>query len=210
MPKVSEAHRAARRDQILDAAVACFLRRGVRATTMAEIIAESGMSAGAIYGYYDGKQALALAAMRREAAGAASDLETAADTQAISPSQILRMISGSLAQRTSSPALIVQMWGEAASDPEFEQIVAAAFTELGAMFAGPLTRWAQETHSLEPAAAAEWSATIQPAMLGLLQGLILQQALAPNFKRDDYLASIDLLVHPTVTTRTHPGPKSAR
>ena len=50
MPKVSEQHREARRDQIVDAALRCFSRKGFQRTSMADIIAESGLSAGAIYG----------------------------------------------------------------------------------------------------------------------------------------------------------------
>ncbi|MDO5094889.1 MAG: TetR/AcrR family transcriptional regulator [Propionibacteriaceae bacterium] len=199
MPKVSEAHRGARRDQILDAAVTCFLRRGVRATTMVEIIAESGLSAGAIYVYYDSKQTLALAAVRREAAGLAAALDSASTTSAMPPSQVLRLIADSLADRLSTPALIIQMWGEATSDPQFEQIAIGAFTELGTMFAVQLERWAREACSLDADAAAEWSAQIQPVMLGLLQGLMLQQTLVPNFDRDRYLAGIDELFQPPAT-----------
>ncbi len=55
MPKVSEEHRAARRDQILAAAVQCVAREGFHKTTMSHVIAESGLSAGAVYGYFKGK-----------------------------------------------------------------------------------------------------------------------------------------------------------
>ena len=197
MPKVSEAHREARRDQILDAAVACFLRRGVRATTMAEIIAESGLSAGAIYGYFDGKQELALAAVRREAAGRAADLEAAAGERAIPPSRMLRIITEALGQRTSGLALVVQMWGEAASDPEFQQVSASAFAELGAMFAAHLARWMEQEGDLEPDAAEDAAQRLLPVMLGLVQGLILQQTLVPEFDRERYLTGVDLILRPT-------------
>lgn len=193
MPKVSEAHREARRDQILDAAAACFLRRGVRATTMAEIITESGLSAGAIYGYFDGKQALALAVMRREAAARAIALDTAARERAIPPSWILRTISEAFSEGAATPTLVVQMWGEAASDPEFQQITTTAFSELGAIFGTHLTRWGREAHGLAPGAAAEWSTLMLPVLLGLAQGLILQQSLMPGFDRERYLAGVDEL-----------------
>lgn len=193
MPKVSDAHRESRRDQILDAAVACFLRRGVRATTMAEIIAESGLSAGAIYGYFDGKQAIALAAMRREAAGRAAELETAAQGTAVSPSQIIRIVSDAFLRRSPSPALIVQMWGEAASDPEFERIASTAFQELGAMFGIHLGRWAEVVQGIGPDEATEWAASMLPVLLGLVQGLILQSTLLQGFDREAYLAGVDRL-----------------
>lgn len=56
MPKVSAEHRAARRDEILDAARACFLRNGFHASTMQDVFAESGLSAGAVYLYFAGKE----------------------------------------------------------------------------------------------------------------------------------------------------------
>lgn len=56
MPKVSAEHRAARRQQILDAARLCFLRNGFHATTMRDVFAEAGMSAGAVYLYFPGKE----------------------------------------------------------------------------------------------------------------------------------------------------------
>ncbi|MGH3359366.1 MAG: TetR family transcriptional regulator, partial [Nocardioidaceae bacterium] len=49
MPKVSDAHRAARREQILDAAMSRFAVNGFQATGMADVIATAGLSAGAVY-----------------------------------------------------------------------------------------------------------------------------------------------------------------
>lgn len=196
MPKVSDAHRESRTDQILDAAVVCFLRRGIRATTMADIIAESDMSAGAIYGYFDGKQELALAAVRREAGSRAAELEAAADGKAIPPSRVLRIVSDTIASRGPGLALVVQMWGEAASDPEFRRIAASAFAELAAMFATHLGRWGQERGGLTAEATDAWAARTVPVMLGLTQGLILQQTLVPDFDRESYLSGVDAMFDP--------------
>lgn len=55
MPRVAVEHLAARRQQILVAAEACFSRAGFHKTTMQEIIAESELSAGAIYNYFHSK-----------------------------------------------------------------------------------------------------------------------------------------------------------
>jgi AcrR family transcriptional regulator len=63
MPKISDQKRAARRDQILDAAWSCFQRQGLHATTMDDIIRASGLSAGAVYGYFASKEDLILAAV---------------------------------------------------------------------------------------------------------------------------------------------------
>lgn len=44
-----------RRRQIMDAAIACFRRRGFHQATMAEICAEASISAGALYRYFSSK-----------------------------------------------------------------------------------------------------------------------------------------------------------
>jgi AcrR family transcriptional regulator len=58
MPKVTEAHLEARRQQILDAAWACFARKGYHQTTMQDICQESSLSPGAIYRYFVSKEAI--------------------------------------------------------------------------------------------------------------------------------------------------------
>jgi AcrR family transcriptional regulator len=55
MPRVSERHAAARRGQILAAALRCFERDGFQRTTMQDIFRESGLSPGAVYTYFFGK-----------------------------------------------------------------------------------------------------------------------------------------------------------
>jgi AcrR family transcriptional regulator len=64
MSRVTDAHVEARRQSILDAAVRVFSTRGVAAATMAEVAEEAGLSAGAIYRYFESKQDLATAAFR--------------------------------------------------------------------------------------------------------------------------------------------------
>src|SRR4030042_7081481 len=58
MPKVTEGHLEARGQQILDAAWACFARKGYHQRTMQDICQESGLSPGAIYRYFAGKEAI--------------------------------------------------------------------------------------------------------------------------------------------------------
>ena len=61
MPKTSTAAKQARREQILRAAVRCFARKGYYATTIEDLVAETGLSRGALYLYFANKEALYLA-----------------------------------------------------------------------------------------------------------------------------------------------------
>ncbi|BAD56300.1 TetR/AcrR family transcriptional regulator [Nocardia farcinica] len=61
MPRVSEEHLERRRQQILDAAQLCFARKGFHETSMQDVFAESGLSAGAVYRYFKSKNDLVAA-----------------------------------------------------------------------------------------------------------------------------------------------------
>src|SRR4030095_7330284 len=47
-----------RRSQILDAALACFAKRGFHQTSMHDISGEAGISVGLIYRYFENKEAV--------------------------------------------------------------------------------------------------------------------------------------------------------
>lgn len=67
MPKVAQARLDERRQQILDAAVLCFARKGFYATTMADIASEAGVSNTLAYRYFRGKDDIIDAAVRQAA-----------------------------------------------------------------------------------------------------------------------------------------------
>jgi AcrR family transcriptional regulator len=60
---------ADRRSEILAAALASFLERGYRATSIADIRRLSGASTGSIYHFFEGKGALAMALLTEAVAG---------------------------------------------------------------------------------------------------------------------------------------------
>src|SRR3990172_4897582 len=67
MPKVTEAHVEARKQQILEAAIRCFGRQGFHKTTMQDICTEATLSPGALYHYFPSKEEIieAMVAERR-------------------------------------------------------------------------------------------------------------------------------------------------
>lgn len=60
-PKVSDAHKDMKRQEILGAARRVFLAKGFANAVMQDVIAESGMSRGGIYAYFASKEDLILA-----------------------------------------------------------------------------------------------------------------------------------------------------
>ncbi|HEY3711308.1 MAG TPA: TetR/AcrR family transcriptional regulator [Amycolatopsis sp.] len=58
MPRITSERRSANRDQIIAAARRCFARQGFHGTSMPDIAAEAGLSTGAPYRYFSGKQEL--------------------------------------------------------------------------------------------------------------------------------------------------------
>lgn len=65
-PRVQEDYKLGRRNAILDAALRCFKRKGYEGTTVAEILAEAGVSAGALYNYFEGKLDIYLSLAERD------------------------------------------------------------------------------------------------------------------------------------------------
>jgi AcrR family transcriptional regulator len=73
MPKISEERREARRRQVLKAATACYARKGFDATRVQDICREAGLSPGAVYLYFDSKDAI-VRALAEEAQAAADEV----------------------------------------------------------------------------------------------------------------------------------------
>ena len=65
MPKVTEEHKEARREQILAGAQRAFARHGYEGATVARLEEETGLSRGAIFNYYESKEALFVELVRR-------------------------------------------------------------------------------------------------------------------------------------------------
>ena len=82
VPKIAEQARAARREQIIAAGLACFARSGYHAATMADVAAQAGVSKGTPYLYF-GTQGSAVPGaargmgLRRRTAGGRGDRRAA-------------------------------------------------------------------------------------------------------------------------------------
>lgn len=192
MPKVSEAYRAARRTEILESAMRAFARRGFQGTSMAEIIAESGLSAGAIYGHFASKTDLVLGVAHRVVGARVDDVERMLGADRIEPpSTLLRMLLAGMVRELGSTALIVQLWGEAVNTPDIRELTRDVFGRLQAAFRSYIAAWHRQEHGLDEDDAAAIAAGQVPLFLSAAQGFMVQSALIADFDADAYLASTD-------------------
>lgn len=124
MPKVSEAHLEQRRQQILEAAVACFARKGFDKTTMVDIAAEAGVSDTLAYRYFSNKQELIDAAVRRYEGRLSVDVPAGDSEEGLDDLRaLLDMMLTSNIRRFDDPegiratmGMYFRMWAEALHD----------------------------------------------------------------------------------------------
>lgn len=192
MPKISEARRDARRAEILDAALRCFARSGYQRTSMADIIAESGLSAGAIYSYFPSKQDLVLAVASRLLEERRADVESAAREHPLSPAEIaLTLIHG---VRTQMPMdVLLQIWAEASVDPGMRSLIESTLGSLRTTVGDSLLAWAS-THPERIADPASWSTATAPVLLSLIPGFVLQRVLLGEFDEQAFLRAVPMLL----------------
>ena len=188
MPKVSEQHRLDRRDEIVDAALRCFRRKGFQASSMAEIISESGLSAGAIYGYFASKSEIILAAATKIVGGRIVDLDHLGQLDPMpEPAAMVRSLLEGLLQSLGSPGALVQVWGEAATDPPLLELCTQIFDRLRDAIVLYLERWQRSEHGLSEKDAHRLAVVQAPLFLSAVQGFAVQDTLFTNFDREGYL-----------------------
>ncbi|MFG2958424.1 TetR/AcrR family transcriptional regulator [Streptomyces sp. NPDC048291] len=177
MPKVSQQHMDARRKQILDAARRCFLRDGFHSTSMQALFAESGLSAGAVYGHFAGKDEMILA-IAEENMREVLDITVAvaANRQGRSMGEVMAELLDVIRVKSAEEdvaGLAVLVWGEAMRNRSLARRLDHL---MGGMRANLVTlvRDHQERGGLPTSATAEGIAS---TMLSVLPGYILQVAL---------------------------------
>ena len=196
MPKVTEQYREAKRDQITEAALRCFAAKGFGAS-MADIIAESGLSAGAIYGHFAGKAEVMQAVAVKVMGSRIEDMQSLRSRERIpSPGEVLTRILTGLSDDVADTGLLLQVWGESVTDPSIRELVDVVFGELRASYLQLFTDWARSERGLGDAEALEYATRLTSVAVGLGQGYIAQSALFREFDGPAYLAMArELLPH---------------
>jgi AcrR family transcriptional regulator len=175
MPKVSQQHRDARREQIMAAARRCFLRDGFHATSMQDLFAEAGLSSGAVYSYFASKDDVIVAIAEENMRGVTEMIRTIATQQPVRPiGAVLADVMDMLHAKDTKDGLgklTVIVWSEALRNPS----LAARFTALISQLRANLAEVIQQSRgSLPGDVTADVLAT---TLLSLVPGYLLQLAL---------------------------------
>lgn len=194
MPRITETRRLARRGEVLNAAIELFARKGFDATSMADIVAESGTSAGMIYGHFDGKADLVRSAVGELFAQRSDEFDAhLASGATLSPSELVGAFLGRMRVDLDRPEMLLQLWAAAVREPELHEIAGSLGDELTSVFERQLTVWYRSQGLAEDAAAAR-AAAESAVCLGICQGYMIQSALFPDFDGDAYLDAVRTLL----------------
>ncbi|MFC0004689.1 TetR/AcrR family transcriptional regulator [Micromonospora siamensis] len=203
MPRVSDEHLAARRRQILDAARRCFLRDGFHHTSMQDVIAEAGLSVGAVYRYFPSKNDL-ITEIARSAIGGADEV-FAELSRHDPPLPLVEALDRALAfvdTQTGEDGVLplaVQVWSEAQRDRTLAAFVDDTYTRLRDHWTDLATR-AKQTGELPPTADPE---AVGAALFALVPGYFMQRILTGRPDRASYLAGVRTLLGQPVAGAAH-------
>ncbi|MGW1726724.1 TetR/AcrR family transcriptional regulator [Streptomyces sp. NPDC002306] len=177
MPKVTQQYMDARRAQILDAARRCFLRDGFHSTSMQDLFAESGLSAGAVYRHFASKDEMITAIVEENmrevlkmvhAVAAQRPSSSVGDTMA----GVLDIVKVKTAEEDIA-GLSVLAWSESLRNPS----LAAKFKDLLAQMRADLSEVIREHQQVGTLPSEVSPEAIAATLLCILPGYILQLAM---------------------------------
>jgi len=203
LPKISEQKREARRQQILDAALACFSDDGFHQTGMADIVARSGLSHGAVYLYFQSKDDLiaALADDRHRGEAVLNSVARHSDN----PLAGLRALVDAYTRWLVEPAgearrrVGVHGWAEALRNPRVRTSVVAGIDAARAAITNLVER-AQHDRLIRREVDAD---AVARALVATFQGFVLQAVWGEELDIKACRGAVEQMLRGLETT---PGP----
>ena len=190
MPKVTEAHVEARRQQILEAAICCFGRQGFHKTTMQDICTEAALSPGALYHYFPSKEEIIeamVAERRRQGFVRIEEARRHSNT-----ADAFRTLSGAFddLDDIAGCAVDVELWGEAFRNPRIAGALRGDIYAVCNAFA-ELICAAQDRGDINPEIDPHSVARIT---LSLFHGMVIQKSLDPSIDLKGYVEAINAML----------------
>ena len=199
MPRITDERREARREQILEAARACLQEHGLEAVSMEMVIARSGLSTGAVYGYFKGKDEIisavvtdGTAAMGRQLAPVLRNPDPPPLPQFVE--QLLATIADFGRDKPGGiDRLLVSLhgWSHSQSDPGLKAITRAAYRSQRELFADTVRRW-QAAGQFDPGADPDGVAQL---LQSIILGFVAQRALAGDADVQAHASALEALAH---------------
>jgi len=207
VPRITDARREARREQVLEAARVCLQEHGLEAVSMEMIIARSGLSTGAVYGYFRGKDQIINAVITEGTAAMARDLAPVLTNPEPPPlpeliEQVLRAVVGfGRHKKGDIDRLLVSLhgWSHAQSDPELKRATRASYSGLRRLFADAVRRW-QAAGTLDTEVDPEGVAEL---LTSITLGFVAQRALAGSADISAHVAALQALAHHSTLDSVH-------
>lgn len=205
MPRLTDATKAARRAQIIEAAISCFLERGYINTSMSDIIKASGLSSGSIYSHFSGKEDILISAINERL----NSVKELYDTfpGGAGPQDILEIIYTNLLVNENFTAML-RIRLESLHAPEIARATANIMPLLQGIIVKTLTPWAAEQlsvlHEINPdpaqrtpeqeALITDYARDTADAFMMVFQGYMLRSFFgAPEEKDRLYRVALALL-----------------
>ena len=173
-----------RRDDIVAAATALVRSDGVRAASIAKIIAASGSSAGSVYHHFANKNEIVLEVARTRLAEPLRAAVLAPVEGPLAPAQIFGLIVGAVRAGAVEPPMIVQLWAGSYVDPELRTILHTQFEDARVAMYGHIERWLVGQGVADAAGRVD---AIARVTLGQAMGFLAQSTLDPGFDQDAYV-----------------------
>jgi len=191
VPPLLPERRSQREREILAAARRCFVANGFHQTSMDDVIAAAGISAGGLYRYFPSKQAL-IAAVAAESVASLGDALSASvrDGAAVSVAGTVAAVLGVVDALADGPGRLgVQVWGEAQRDPQLAGLVATQLAVLRGHLAVVVER-GRTTGRLRPDADVDALAAVT---LAVVQGYLVQRLFAAPVSAQRIAAAVGAL-----------------
>lgn len=195
MPRLTDATKAARRAQIIEAAISCFLEKGYTNTSMSDIIKASGLSSGSIYSHFSGKEDILNTAINERLNNVKELYETL--PEGAGPQDILETIhTNQLVNDNFSAMLRIRL--ESLHAPEIAKATADIMPLLQGIIVKTLTPWATEQlsvlHEINPDSAqrtpeqealiADYARDTADAFMMIFQGYMLRSFFGSAEEKD--------------------------
>jgi AcrR family transcriptional regulator len=179
-----------RRAQILEAALGCFSSRGYHATTMDQLVQASGLSKGSLYWHFESKEDVFLELFDYIAADIFVRVDATADAGDADVVSLLRRELELFFDRFGAERRLLLAWAEFMSHPRGRERMAEIYRVTRAKLAD-IVRVGVDRGELRPLSPEGVAATLT----GMIDGLVLQAAIDPEFELREHLETLWELLH---------------